>query len=65
VDETVAEFRIKLDEASWRCTSKLNALKFFVGKNSFSTVEQLKTATVAINNVLTELKNISPENFLQ
>merc|ERR1711991_1270047 len=32
VDETVAEFRIKMDEASWRCNSKLSALKLFVGK---------------------------------
>jgi hypothetical protein len=65
VDETVAEFRVRMDQATWRLISKLNQLKFYVSKNTFSTVEQLKTATVAINNVLTELKNISPENFLQ
>ena len=46
-------------------SSKLQHLKFFVSKNTFSTVDQLKTATVAINSVLTELKNISPDNFLQ
>ncbi len=45
-----------MDQATWRVVSKLNALKFFVGKNTFSTVEQLKVATVAINKVLTELK---------
>ena len=45
-----------MDQATWRVVSKLNALKFFVGKNTFSTVEQLKVATVAINQVLTELK---------
>jgi hypothetical protein len=45
-----------MDQATWRVVSKLHALKFFVGKNTFSTVEQLKVATVAINQVLTELK---------
>lgn len=65
VDEVVAEFRIRMDQAVWRLESKLTALRFFVGKNTFSTVEQLKTATLAINEVLSELKNISPENFLQ
>lgn len=65
VDETVAEFRIRMDQACWRINSKLTALKFFVGKNTFSTVEQLKTATVSINEVLVELKDINPESFLQ
>lgn len=58
VDETVAEFRIRMDQAGWRLVSKLTALKFFVGKNTFSTVEQLKTATVSINEVLTDLKDV-------
>jgi glutamine synthetase len=57
-----------MDQATWRVVSKLHALKFFVGKNTFSTVEQLKVATVAINQVLTELKvrrgslNCAPPN---
>jgi hypothetical protein len=65
VDETVAEFRVRMDQATWRLISKLTQLRLFVGKNTFSTVEQLKTATLAINQVLTELKDINPEAFLQ
>ena len=65
VDETVAEFRIRMDQAVWRISSKLTRMRFFVGKNSFSTIEQLKAGTQAINECLNELKNISPENFLQ
>lgn len=65
VDETVAEFRIRMDQAVWRITSKMTRMRLFVSKNTFSSIEQLKDATRAINDALGELKDISPENFLQ
>eukprot|EP01091_Cochliopodium_minus_P011538 TRINITY_DN3297_c0_g1_i1.p1 TRINITY_DN3297_c0_g1~~TRINITY_DN3297_c0_g1_i1.p1 ORF type:complete len:163 (-),score=31.93 TRINITY_DN3297_c0_g1_i1:584-1051(-) len=65
VEQTVIEFRIKMDQALWKIISKVKQLSWVLGKRELSNISQLKAGTLAIRAVLAELKNIKPDNFLQ
>lgn len=54
-----------MDQAIWRIVSKTKQMGWVLAKKELSNIAQLKAGTLAVRQMLQELKSIKPDNFLQ